>query len=224
MKILAIRHPESLFNKLGRHQGQYKYEPGLSELGFKQTVKIVDFLQNFHILKLYSSPLPRAVQLAYAIKNSRILKLKIFEEPELMEISNGLADGLPVEKIKEIFPESWEKHEKGILDEPCFPKGESIREAAERGIRVLRKIARQSFSLPENHYESRDAVVIISHGTLLEATLATIAGVDLRKRRDFHQKNGCINFIRYTWMGFEVVFTNFTDHLYDTYLPSDIEL
>lgn len=223
-EIWAIRHTASIGNELGIHQGQDPNASGLSERGFGQAFRVARFLRNFQVLKIWSSPLLRAMQLARVIKNSCNPLLPIITEPGLMEITNGVVDGLLLSEIKKRFPEEWRRWKQNVVDSPCFPDGESKKEAAERGVRTFRKIARLSFPLPENRYEPDNIAVVVSHGTLLQVTSTSLAGQNLKKRQEFAQKNGCINFLRWSWMGLEVIHTNFTAHLGDTDFTPKIEL
>lgn len=223
-EIWAIRHTASIGNEQGIHQGQNFNASGLSQRGFKQAFRTAQFLRNFRVLKIWSSPLLRTMQLARVIKNSCNPLLTIITEPGLMEITNGVVDGLPLLEIKERFPEGWKMWEQNVIDRPCFTGGESKKEAEGRGVRTLRKIARLSFPLPENYYKPDEIVVVVSHGTLLQVTSTSLAGQNLERPQEFAQKNGCINFLRWSWMGLEVVHTNFTGHLGDTDFTPKIEL
>ena len=222
-EIWAIRHTASIDNERGIHQGQDPTAPGLSKRGFEQAFRVVRFLRHFRIIKIWSSPLLRTMQLARVIKNGCDPLLSIISEPGLLEITNGVVDGLPLSEIKDRFPEGWKMWEQNILDRPCFPGGESKKEAAGRGTETLRKIAHLSFPLPKNHYEPDNIAVVISHGTLLQLTMTILAGQSL-ECQGFAQKNGCINFLRWTWKGLEPTCINFTGHLGDTDISPKIEL
>lgn len=216
-EIWVIRHCASVGNEQETHQGQCLNEKGLSSKGFEQALRIARFLDNFPILKLWSSPLPRAIQTARVIRNFCNPLLKIIEEPGLMEITNGIVDGLSYAEAKIKFPEGCNKVKQRVIDKPCFSGGESIQEAAERGRRTLRKIARLSFPLPDNYYDYKGVpVVVVTHGTLLQVILTSFMGRDLGEYGHLQQDNGCINFLRWTWMGLEVNQTNFIAHLGDT--------
>lgn len=216
-EIWVIRHPASDGNEKSIHQGQYPHERGLSPRGFEQAERIAKFLSHFPMLKLWSSPLPRAIQLALIIGRSRNPPLKIFIEPGLMEITNGVVDGLFYAEAKARFPEEWRRLEENIIDRPCFSGGESIREAAERGVKTFQKIARLSFPWPDNHYDCESGpAVVITHGTLSQAALTVLMGSDLKEYGKLRQDNGCMNFLRWTWMGLEVSSVNFTGHLGNT--------
>lgn len=224
-EIWAIRHPASDGNEKSISQGQYPHERGLSPRGFKQAERIAKFLNHFPLLKLWSSPLPRAMQLALIIGGSRKPPLKIFIEPGLMEITNGLIDGLFNAEAKAKFPEGWRRWEQNVIDHPCFPGGESIKEAAERGTRTLRKIARLSFPLPDNHYDCESGpVVVVTHGTLSQAALTSLKGSDLKEYGKLRQDNGCINLLRWTWKGLEVSSVNFTGHLGNTKFSPEFKI
>lgn len=217
MTILVIRHCVSIGNEQEIHQGQCLNEKGLSPKGFRQAFRVAEFLGGVFILKLWSSPLPRAMQTARVIKNFCNPLLKIIEEPGLMEVTNGVLDGLSYAEAKVKFPEGWDRIKQKVLHQCCFSGGESIQEVAERGKRTLQKIARLSFPLPDNHYnDESSSVVVVTHGTWLQATLTSLMDYDLREYGNFQQDNGCINFLKWTWRGLEVKQTNFVAHLGDT--------
>ncbi len=82
LKIILIRHAESIANALGITQGQKIDEP-LSKKGKYQALKLVHRLKNEGVGKIYSSDLKRALHTAK--KLSKTLKINIISDKRLRE-------------------------------------------------------------------------------------------------------------------------------------------
>lgn len=217
-----LRHPVSVWNVLNIHQGQCPNEPGLSEKGFLQACRIATFLETSSVLGIWTSPLPRAKQLALVIKMQGHSNALIFDEPGLMEITNGVIDGMPEEEIRTRFPDGWRKFKERTLDEPCFPGGESLREVARRAKESLIKIAKHASSVPNRR--PYDIAVVISHGGLTRLALTEILGFPLEGAFEISQRNGCINYLRWDKEKLIVDHIDSTEHLGDSDFTPKIEL
>lgn len=99
MRLLLIRHAESLANAEGRLQGHMEFS--LSERGHRQAGAIAERLGPT-IDALYTSPLLRAKETAEYIGSRSGLELQ--ERPDLMERNWGEAEGLTREEIIARFP------------------------------------------------------------------------------------------------------------------------
>ena len=81
MKILVVRHGETVSNKERIHQS---VDTPLSESGEQQANKIAQRLADVTIDKMYASPLPRAQKTAEIINQK--VKTTIITKGELVEI------------------------------------------------------------------------------------------------------------------------------------------
>jgi len=222
-ELWLLRHTVSIWNKEGIHQGQCPNEPGLSPEGIEQAKKIGEFLRWIKICGIWTSPLPRAMQLAKIISSYQFALPIIYPEMDLMEWTNGEADGMSFEEIKKKFPAGWWRWEKRITHIPIFPGGESIENLAARGRKVIYKIMKTASKskLCPNY----DGIAIaISHGALNGFTLASWLGIPLKNGVELvPQENGCINKLRLSGKRIKVIQPiNITTHLGDLRNSPDI--
>ena len=82
MKLILIRHAESIGNVLGILQGQ-KIDLPLSKLGKTQAKKLANYLKKEKIEAIYSSDLKRAMHTAQIIAKSH--KLRVIPDKRLRE-------------------------------------------------------------------------------------------------------------------------------------------
>jgi len=150
--IILVRHGRTEFNEAGRYQGAS--DSPLTALGrdqARQVGRLIASLAEGEV-RLWSSPLGRAVATAEIIKNTAGLPGPITLDPRLREISLGVWDGLTDEEIEAVSPNARD----GATRFDCFfrsPDGESFEEAASRLREWLSDVER----LPECH-------VAVSHG------------------------------------------------------------
>ena len=79
MKILLVRHGETLLNKQKVHQ---KPDTPLADSGFEQASKIANRLEDEKIVKIYVSPLAWALQTATVIADKLHIPIEIRTELE----------------------------------------------------------------------------------------------------------------------------------------------
>lgn len=106
LMIYLLRHGETIWNTLGRFQGQ-KDSP-LTERGIEQADRVAKLLQkeiseSRQSFQMHISPLGRTRQTAERVK--RVLPLATHEEARLMEVSVGCWDGMTKFEIDTEFPE-----------------------------------------------------------------------------------------------------------------------
>ena len=106
--LILVRHGESEWNRAGRIQGQVNSP--LTDLGINQAKAIRDYLSEILInkeLKIYTSPLDRALQTAEIIaKGIDYPSRKIIIEERLNDFNLGEISGtFGWDKVAEIFPE-----------------------------------------------------------------------------------------------------------------------
>lgn len=225
MELWIFRHPVSVWNIKQIHQGQSYDEPGLAPEGIKQAERMAEYLSQFRLLGIWSSPLPRAMQCAEIIQEKQAEPTSIYQDNNLIEVSNGAMDGLTFSEIKEKYPEVWDRWEKKKLDEPLAPGGERAYDVALRGIQAFAQAASHAFFLSC----TRGRIgfpVIISHGALIAYSFAHIAHIPFHAAFErFEQHNGARNVL--FWKRekeFEIARVNDTTHLGDTHYTPEIGL
>jgi len=202
-EVWLIRHGVSVWNKEQIHQGQSPGEPGLSYEGEMQALNIGLKLCEEKLAAIHTSPLPRARQTARLINCYNACPAIIIEEPGLMEITHGPADGVSYSEIFKKYPAEWQTWLNREMLKPCFPGGESQLQAQARMIGIMYKLARESAERKAfwkfNVHECK--IIAVAHGGVNKLFLAHVLGLPAKDNLDIPQENGCINIL--LWNGRE---------------------
>ena len=155
MKIYLIRHGESLAN-LGLVSADFSMDNqnSLSQKGENQIRAIIPAFQNCNIVRIFSSPMKRAVKSAEILQSGLANKPKIIIDDRLKEIDYGIfTDDRDNPGMQNIT-----KKQIAGDQEIRFGDGENIREILERFLDFL----------VDTYKENRnDEIIILSHGRLL---------------------------------------------------------
>jgi probable phosphoglycerate mutase len=172
--LLLIRHGENDYVKSSKMAGRL---PGvrLNEKGQKQAQALAEALQDVLLKAVYSSPLERAMETAKPIADSH--KLKIVEEPELMDTDIGKWQGrswrvLGLTKVWKIVQNAPSRFR--------FPDGESFIEAQTRCANALERII-------QKHNKPKDIVAVVFHADPIRLAVAHFLGMPL----DHFQRLSC---------------------------------
>jgi broad specificity phosphatase PhoE len=167
MKLILIRHGETLWNKEGRVQGISDIE--LSDIGTNQAGLLASSLKNHHIEAIYSSPLKRALQTAQIINEFHSLHIHTYKE--LMEMDQGIFEGLSFKELmndKKDFLKKWIADPAGVK----MPKGESLTELQDRAWRIVEHIISQGKN-----------ALVVSHNFTIAAILCRLRDISLSQFR-----------------------------------------
>ena len=172
--LLLIRHGENDFVKTAKMAGRL---PGvhLNEKGQKQAQALGEALTGVPIKAIYSSPLERAMETAKPISDSH--KLKIIEEPDLMDTDIGKWQGKSWKVLRLL--KVW----KIVQDAPSrfrFPEGESFPECQTRVVNVLERIVHK-------HNKPQDVIAVVFHADPIKLAVSHFLGLPL----DHFQRLGC---------------------------------
>ena len=135
MRLILIRHGETLWNKEGRVQGISDIE--LSETGIEQARKLALSLKDFDIGAIHASPLKRAYQTAEIINSFHQRKIEV--HPGLMEMDQGDFEGLTFKELmacEKDFLHRWIADPVSVR----MPRGESLTELQIRAWQPIEKI------------------------------------------------------------------------------------
>ncbi|GAB3026000.1 histidine phosphatase family protein [Mycobacterium bourgelatii] len=117
MQLLLVRHALPLRSDHGEGS-----DPHLSDAGLEQIARLPEALARFPISRVVSSPQRRAVQTAEPVAAARGLTIDI--DDRLAEYDRNLPAYIPVEQIRQEFPEEWARMAQGHLpsavDEDAF--------------------------------------------------------------------------------------------------------
>ena len=162
VRILLVRHGETVFNVEGRWQGQS--DSPLTERGLAQARELSRALAQEQIAAVYSSDLGRALNTAGEV--ARPHQLAVQTDTRLREIDTGRWTGKGRFEIDNEFPgglEDWAERPSSMR----LPDGETIEEAQARALAFFAE------RMPAHLDET---IVVISHGAVGQAILVNAMG------------------------------------------------
>ncbi len=151
MRLLLIRHAQSVGNSEARLQGRQDY--GLSEAGLAQAALLARRLQAEPPDVLYASPLIRAHRTAELIGEA--VGLTVLPLAEVMEYDFGDVSGLTWAEIRARHPELVEVQRRRGAEYPAWP--------GEEGREVFRdRVCSALWALEQRHPDK--TVAVVAHG------------------------------------------------------------
>ena len=197
MKIYLIRHGESLVN-LGLVSADFSMDNqnDLSKKGENQIREIIPAFQNCNIVRIFSSPMKRAIDSAKILQSGLVNKPKIIIDNHLKEIDYGIFTD------DRNNPEMQNIAKKQIAgdQEIRFGGGENIREILERFLDFL----------VDTYKENQNSeIIVFSHSRLLSIVSKKIGEICQKKIKKSQIDNASI---------IEVELNNTEINLLKTYL------
>ncbi|KAF8627692.1 hypothetical protein AX15_004291 [Amanita polypyramis BW_CC] len=112
-----------------------------------------------------SPPLPPLASANPAIVNSPLLKVKVVEKPQMLEINPGIWDGLTPDLVKRYYPGDWDRF---VRDPYSYrvPRAESYHDLSVRLEPVLIELERE-----------KEDLLIIGHASVIRCLLAYLIGL-----------------------------------------------
>jgi probable phosphoglycerate mutase len=162
VRILLVRHGETVYNVEGRWQGQS--DSPLTERGRAQARELARALADEPVTAVYSSDLGRAADTAAEV--AALHDLEVIADERLREINTGEWTGKGRDEIDAMWPgglRAWAASPSRFL----MPGGESIYAAQERSLGFFAE------RMPEHLGQT---VVVISHGAVGQAILVKAMG------------------------------------------------
>lgn len=181
--LVLVRHGETAWNAEGRVQGQT--DVPLNDLGRTQAEALVPVLAAERFAAIYSSDLLRVRETAQP--TARALALEVALDEGLRERHYGMFEALTYVECRERFPAEFERFRDKAL-EFDFGSGESLQAFYDRALASVRGIA-------ERHAGA--AVLVFTHGGVLEMLYREATARGLRSARDFEIPNAAINRFEY---------------------------
>lgn len=179
MKLLLIRHAESVGNLEKRMQGWVDCE--LSSNGELQVKKLAQHLlkETWQPSHVYSSPLQRAAQTAQALivefeaASNRLMhgeaKIDVEYADELKELQNGIFQGLTWPEAQIQYPELCHRLETSPEWLP-IPGAESLQQVRDRASQFIRTLL--------TRHTNTDQIWVVTHGGILQYLIAELLGCD----------------------------------------------
>lgn len=201
MKLLLIRHGESVGNAESRMQGHY--DSPLTELGRAQVRLLAERLrrEEWRLADLYASQLLRAAETAEIV--ARALERPITWDERLLEYDIGLLTGVAWSDVETLHPEVWQQLQG--TGPVAFP--------GEEGIDVFqRRVAAFLESLRRRHAQD-EVVGIVSHGGTLSMLICCALNMPPRRPQPFRLKNSSLSILELRPRGPALTLLNDTHHL-----------
>jgi broad specificity phosphatase PhoE len=175
VRILLVRHGETVSNVEGRWQGQG--DSPLTERGRSQAAQLAAALAQEPIAAVYSSDLGRALATARLVAAPH--GLTVHADPRLREIHVGQWTGLSRQEIRDRFGgmlEAWAQRPATLR----LPDGETLHEAQARALGFFEDVLGK---------HTGSTVVVVAHGAIGQAILVegmgrTIEDLWLKERLD----------------------------------------
>ena len=203
MKIILIRHAQTLKNKDGIMQG--REDSDFTEEGKNQISNIVNTLTREKIEVVFCSSLGRALKTAEEISESH--NLKTIVDDRLMEIKWENFSNLSTKKVIS----KWEKYyaeekNRGVPRENIRPpNGENSFDHAQRIKEFIDDL--------KTKYMDK-TIVVVGHSGTNKVFIGVLEDIDPEKFYEIEQDNGCINYLEIDNKGKLVKCRiNITDHL-----------
>ena len=165
-RLLVVRHGEREdTDPAWRTTAARPFDPGLTEKGRSQAMRLAQRLAADKITRIYSSPYLRAVETADCI--AEVTKLQIRAESGLGEMLNpdwfpSAPEILPMAQLQDRFPRIDRTYDSTV--EPVFP--ENWQDLNARTNKVVERLVG----------EERGNVVIIGHGATVLAFVTCLTG------------------------------------------------
>lgn len=177
-RVLVIRHGETVWNALGRQQGQLDTE--LNARGIAQAERLGRALAVRKVHALVSSDLGRARQTAGII--ARALGLEPVLDARLREQHLGILQGLTIAAFRQDHPEAYRSFRGDDLDW-ALPGGESKRQLDARVIACLDDLAARP---------AGETLAVVTHGGVLDRVFRHVCGVGPEVPRAFSLLNASL--------------------------------
>ena len=167
MRLLLVRHGESVGNAEGRAQGHADFR--LSARGMNQAERLREWLQadDFKPTHVYSSPLKRAAETAGILAASWDVPVVYLDD--LKEYDFGILTGLTGDEFRERYPEVDLELERSRR----YSGLEGAEPLAERRAR-----GRRAVDAVLDRHGNEDVVVIVCHAGILQHILSALLGTD----------------------------------------------
>jgi len=153
----------------------------LNERGKRQASDLTAYFSDKNIKSVYHSYLSRSKKTAELLSNDHY---PLFQTDGLEEIAMGEWEGLTFQKIREKYPEIYERRGKDIMH-IAPPGGENFTEARQRFSCAVKRIID----------EANGNVVIVGHAGVNKVFLCDALGLNYNEMPEMAQPYGCVNML-----------------------------
>lgn len=184
MKLLLIRHGQSVANAQGRLQGQF--DSPLSDAGREQARALARRLrrEEWPISAIYASDLIRAAETAEIL--AAVLDAPVALDERLREYDVGVLNGIIWNEIEFRYPDIWHGLHHSSEWVP-IPEEEGNDAFHERLVAALADV--------QSRHGEEESVAIVSHGGSLGMILAYLLGMDTGRPTPFRFGNTSLSIV-----------------------------
>lgn len=202
MKLLLIRHGQSLANAEGRLQGQF--DSPLTERGRQQARVLARRLLGDELIPeaIYASDLFRAAETAEILASH--LRAPVFLDDRLREYDVGVLTNVVWREIKTLYPGIWHglHHSREWVPIP-----------GEEGSDTFHRRLEAALDDIQAKHGDGEIVAIVTHGGSLGTILAHLLGMDARRPTPFRFGNASLSIVEFRTRGAILDCLNDTCHL-----------
>lgn len=202
VKLLLVRHGQSIANLEGRLQGQF--DSPLTDLGREQARALGRRLQReeWAISAIYASDLSRAAETAEIL--AAILDAPSVLDERLREYDVGVLNGIVWKEIEFLYPDIWHGLHHSTEWVP-IPEEEGNDAFHARLVAWLADM--------QARHGEEESVAVVSHGGSLGWLLAHLLGIDTSRPTPFRFGNASLSVLGLTAQGPCLYVMNDTCHL-----------
>jgi broad specificity phosphatase PhoE len=202
LKLLLIRHGQSVGNAEGRIQGQF--DSPLNDRGRDQARALAQRLQreDWPISAIYTSDLKRAAETAEIL--AARLDLPLIHDVRLREYDIGILSGVVWREVEHLYPDIW----RGFQD---LSQWTEVPEEEGNEAFHCRLVAALD-DIRARHGED-ETVALVSHGGSLGMILAHLLGMGIRRPIPFRFGNTSLSVVELHPRGALLVHLNDACHL-----------
>lgn len=200
--LLLVRHGATTANEQKPYilQGNSIDLP-LSQNGQRQAASVARFLAEFPLKHVYSSTMLRARETAGLIAQHHGLQPRTVDG--IVECGVGAWEGMDWESIAQKYPEECRRFQENPAEVP-YLGGESYGD-------VLRRVEPVFEHLLEQH--RGETIVVVAHNVVNRVWVARLLGLDIKRAKELHQHNCCVNVIQRDPLGTRLLTMNSMFHL-----------
>ena len=177
-KLILVRHGRTVCNEKGVLSGLT--DSVLSEEGKVQSSKLVNYLIDEKIDKIYITPFTRTRETVKKLADIKNIPME--ESKELNEINFGDFEGLSFEVIEKKYPKEFHKMIKEG-SEYKYPNGESLIDTFHRVSKEIDKILKNN---------KNEIILICAHGGTIRNIISYLLCNDYKYHWNFRIDNGSI--------------------------------
>ena len=197
-QIILCRHGETEWNVNEVFRG--RCDVGLNEVGIKQAELLGDYLRDFKIEAVYSSPLKRALDTAKFVAQHHGLDIGVAEG--LVDFDYGTWQGLTHREVKDRYKTLYERW----LREPHLvrvPGGDTLGEVRKRARSMVDGVVSKHNGI----------VVLVSHRVVNKVLICSLLGLGTSHFWNIRQDVGGFTIFHYEGDRFTLIRHNDTSHL-----------